>query len=155
MERFYVNGNAVRKIEAEPLPNQPVRRQDADEEAKRKRRQYAARRNRERALRMSRGYVLFLSFCVLVSAFAAGSYVMLQAQITRQLRSISSLESLVTDLKADNDANYKRIVTSVDLDYIKDVAMNQLGMDYASEDQVIYYTVENNDYMNQYSDIPK
>lgn len=154
MERYYVNGNAVRRIEAEPLPKEPVRRQEAEEEIKRRRRRNAVRRNRERALSMSRGYVAFLSFCVLVSAFSAGCYVMLQAQVTRQLRSISMMESRVADLKAENDEKYKRIVTSVDLDYIKDVAMNQLGMDYAREDQIIYYTVENNDYMNQYSDIP-
>ena len=55
----------------------------------------------------------------------------------------------------DNDARYKEIVTSVDLDYIKDVAMNQLGMQYATEEQVIYYSVENNNFMDQYSDIPE
>ena len=46
-------------------------------------------------------------------------------------------------------------MTSVDLGYIKDVAINQLGMKYASEEQVIYYSVENNNFMDQYSDIPK
>ena len=33
--------------------------------------------------------------------------------------------------------------------------MNQLGMTYASEEQVVYYSVENNNYMDQYSDIPE
>ena len=28
-------------------------------------------------------------------------------------------------------------------------------MDYPKEDQVVYYTIENNNYMDQYSDIPK
>jgi hypothetical protein len=43
----------------------------------------------------------------------------------------------------------------VDLNEIKDIAMNQLGMTYASEDQIIYYSVENSNYMDQYSDIPQ
>ena len=58
-------------------------------------------------------------------------------------------------IKTDNDARLKRIETSVDLDYIKDVAMNQLGMKYAQEGQIVYYTVDNSNYMNQYSDIPQ
>jgi hypothetical protein len=65
------------------------------------------------------------------------------------------VESQITDLRADNDAHYKRITTSVDLNEIKDIAMNQLGMTYASEDQIIYYSVENSNYMDQYSDIPE
>ena len=29
------------------------------------------------------------------------------------------------------------------------------GMNYATEDQIVYYKVENNNYMDQYSDIPQ
>jgi hypothetical protein len=71
------------------------------------------------------------------------------------MKTIAALESQVTDLKADNDANYKRITTSVDLNEVKDIAMNQLGMTYATEEQIIYYSVENSNYMDQYSDIPQ
>ena len=65
------------------------------------------------------------------------------------------MQSQIEDLRADNDARYKEITTSVDLNYIKDVAMNQLGMSYATEDQVVYYSVEKNNFMDQYSDIPQ
>ena len=58
-------------------------------------------------------------------------------------------------MKCDNDAKYKTIATSVDLDYIRDVAMNQLGMNYARADQIVYYSVDNSNYMNQYRDIPQ
>jgi len=40
----------------------------------------------------------------------------------------------VTDLKADNDEAYKRINTAVDLDAIKEKAINELGMFYATQD---------------------
>ena len=104
---------------------------------------------------MGRGYVVFLSLCVAVVAFAAVSLVQIQSQVTQRMENIAKLESQITDLKADNDARYKEIVTSVDLDYIKDVAINELGMQYATEDQIIYYSVENNNFMDQYSDIPE
>ena len=152
---YYVNGSTVRQLEAQPVRRERIDRSKILEEQKKKRRRNAARRNRERALHMSRGYVAFLTLCVGVVAFAAVSLVQIQSQVTQRMEHIAALESQITDLKADNDARYKEIVTSVDLDYIKDVAMNQLGMQYATEEQIIYYSVENNNFMDQYSDIPE
>ena len=34
-------------------------------------------------------------------------------------------------------------------------AIKELGMSYPKEKQVVYYSIENNNYMDQYSDIPK
>ncbi|MBP3677455.1 MAG: hypothetical protein J6I97_03825 [Agathobacter sp.] len=152
---YYVNGSTVRQIEAQPVRRERIDRTKIQEEQQKKRRRNAARRNRERALHMNRGYVAFLSLCVAVVAFAAVALVQIQSQVTQRMEHIAALESQITDLKADNDARYKEIVTSVDLDYIKDVAINQLGMQYATEDQIIYYSVENNNFMDQYSDIPE
>ncbi|MBQ2901881.1 MAG: hypothetical protein IJE49_08540 [Agathobacter sp.] len=152
---YYVNGSTVRQLEAQPVRRERIDRTKIQEEQKKKRRRNAARRNRERALHMSRGYVAFLSLCVAVVAFAAVVMVQMQSQVTQRMEHIAALESQITDLKADNDARYKEIITSVDLDYIKDVAMNQLGMQYATEDQIIYYSVENDNFMDQYSDIPE
>ena len=152
---YYVNGSTVRQLEALPVRKERIDRTKIREEQQKKRRRNAARRNRERALHMNRGYVTFLTLCVGIVAFAAVSLVQIQSQVTQRMEHIAALESQITDLKADNDARYKEIVTSVDLDYIKDVAMNQLGMQYAREDQIIYYSVENHNFMDQYSDIPE
>ena len=152
---YYVNGSTVRQLEAQPVRRERIDRTKIQEEQKKKRRRNAARRNRERALHMSRGYVAFLSLCVAVVAFAAVALVQTQSQVTQRMEHIAALESQITDLKADNDARYKEIITSVDLDYIKDVAINELGMQYATEDQIIYYSVENDNFMDQYSDIPE
>ncbi len=152
---YYVNGSTVRQMEAQPVRRERVDRRKIEEQQRRKRRRNAAKRNRERALHMSKGYVAFLSVCVLTVAFAAVSLIQIQSQVTQRMEHIAALESQITDLKADNDARYKEIVTSVDLNYIKDVAINELGMQYATEDQIVYYSVENNNFMDQYNDIPK
>ena len=73
---------------------------------------------------------------------------------SRRIRALKCLGASFSSL-ADNDARYKRVTTSVDLNHVKDVAINKLGMDYPKEDQVVYYTIENSTYMDQYSDIPK
>lgn len=152
---YYINGNTVRELGAAPARKPQQDPREREENLRHIRRQNAARRNRQRALYMSRGYVFFLTLCVSVIAVFAAAYVKLQADVTQNMRTIASLESQIANLKADNDANYKRITTSVDLNEIKDIAINELGMTYASEDQIIYYSVENSNYMDQYSDIPE
>lgn len=153
---YYINGNVVRELEE----SQPVRRDSAArrelEEAKRKKnRRKAARRNRENAMAMSRGYVFFLSLCVIAVAGAAFSLIKIQSSVTQRMKEVAAIESQITDLKAENDAKYKEISTSIDLNYVKDVAINQLGMKYPSPEQVVYYSVENTNYMDQYRDIPQ
>lgn len=153
---YYVNGSAVRELETQPLrrPERPERRK-IEEEQRKKRRRNAARRNRERALHMSKGYVLFLSACVVAVAVSAVSLIQMQSQVSQRMKNIAAMESKLTDMKADNDARYKEIVTSVDLEYIKDVAINELGMNYATAEQLIYFSVDNQNFMDQYGDIPE
>lgn len=154
---YYINGNTVRELEeSSPLRRDPRKTRRELEEARRKKnRRNAARRNRERAMVMNRAYVTFLTGCVIASAFAAFSLIQIRSNVTQQMKEVSALSSSVENMKAENDARYKEITTSVDLNEIKDVAMNQLGMTYASQDQIVYYTVENNNYMDQYSEIPE
>ena len=158
VSRTYIDGNTVRKLEALPDYRRKQEEERRREEQRRQeiqhRNKQAARRNSEKAMQMSRGYVLFLSAAALVTAFVSVAYIQLQSDVTSRLKSISSIESQVADLKADNDAALKRINTSVNLATVKDVAMNQLGMVYAGKDQIVYYSVDNDDYMNQYGDIP-
>ncbi len=152
---YYINGNTVRRVGTEPVRREQKSRQQQQADRRKRSRRNAARRNRQRALYMNRGYVAFLSICVVISAVAAFLLVRIQMDIKDRMNNIATLESQITDLKADNDERYKRITTSVDLNRIKDIAVNELGMDYAGQDQVIYYTVEKTNYMDQYSDIPE
>ena len=150
---IYVDGNTVRRLET--APDYHREREERKQREKRRHNEHVARRNQERALHMDRGYVAFLTIAALMTALVSAAYIKLQSEMTGRLKNIAALESTVSDLKADNDSAYKRISTSVDLDTVKDVAMNQLGMVYAGADQIVYYTVENDDYMNQYSEIPE
>ena len=46
-------------------------------------------------------------------------------------------------------------MSSVDLESIRKTAMEELGMVYASEDQVVLYDSKSTDYVRQYQDVPK
>lgn len=150
----YEDGNTVRRLEAVPDYDSDGRRRRKEErrisEQKRRRRR-AARRNRERALKMNAGYVAFLSVCVMAVAMAAAAYVDLQSDLIIRQRGIEKLESEISSLKLENDAAYKRITASIDLKEIKKQA-RKLGMKYPSEEQIVHFSIDNADYMMQYSD---
>lgn len=151
---YYVDGNTVKKLEGEP----EERRQRQLEKEKRERQKinrHAAKRNQEKALRMNMGYVFFCTMAVLITCGVCVTYIQLQSDITSRMKHISSLESQITDLKADNDAAIKRIDLSTDLEDVKYKAIHELGMKYAGPGQIVYYSVEDSDFMNQYADIPK
>lgn len=153
---YYINGNAVRELDkAAPVRRPQKSTRELEEIRRKKNRRKSARRNQERALSMNRAFVAFLTACVAASAFVSVSLIQIRSNVTQQMKEVAALESRINDMKADNDARYKQITTSVDLNAIKDAAINRLGMKYASQDQIVYYSVDKNNYMDQYSDIPE
>ena len=111
---YQVDGNTVRRMEAMPDYRKERRdRQEREREEELRKRRRAAARNQEKALRMSKSYVVFLTMAVTVFGIFCGAYIKLQSDVTARMKAIASLESQVTDLKADNDEAYKRINTAV------------------------------------------
>lgn len=144
---LYVYGNAVRKLETAPEinPNQPERRVTRN----------AIRKNREKAKHMNPAYVVFLSVATIVTVAVCLQYVQLRSEITGRIENIAALEAELSDLKIENDAEYSRITNSVNLEEIKQIAMEELGMVYANEDQVVLYEDKEAEYFRQYEDIPE
>lgn len=138
----YVYGNAARAL-------QPVQ----VEEKKELHLSHRARRNRERATHMNLGYVLFLTFAIVATGTACLQYLKLQSEITNSVQRISVLESQLNEIKAENDDTESRIKGTVGLEEIKKRAMNELGMQYATPDQIVKYASDDTDYVRQYIDI--
>ena len=143
--RYYVQGNAVRKLDVtEEIERQP-----------KKKISNTARKNRERAKHMSAGYVMFLCTALVVTGITLVNYIGLQSDITNSVKHISTLEKQLNDLKLAHDEDYSRITSSVNLEEIKRVAIQELGMQYAEEGQIVPFSSQNNDYVKQMADIPK
>lgn len=148
---YYVDGNTVRKEREEQQrirynENSPLRRKRRQEQARRR-----TARNRERALYMNPVYVTFLMLCTCAVFAICGVYVHLQSEVNAHMSNIATLENEVLDLQSDNDERLQRIETSVDLEQIRERAMNELGMVYPSASQIIYYTVDESDGMTTYT----
>lgn len=142
----YIEGNTVRKI-------QPVERP----ERRSSREQHVQHRPavKEQAQYTTIIYMVFLAALSCLVLWSCVHYLQLQSETTSRVENIAALETRLEDLRKENDDNYTRIMTSVDLDYIKDVAINELGMVYAQADQVIMYDGGTRDYVRQSAEIPK
>lgn len=125
------------------------------EERRRKPISNTARKNREKARHMNLGYVLFLSCAVIAAGLILTIYIGLQSDITNSIKNISRLESQLNALKLDNDEEYSRITSSVDLEEVKRIAIQELGMKYAEEGQIVIVEGGGSDYMRQMADIPQ
>lgn len=153
MRKSYVEGSAVRKIQSIPERKglEVVRPED---EIKRTSRQKAAARNRQRELRMSPKYVLFLTALTVATALVCFQYIGLQASIMNRHERIIELKSEINTISARNDAVEYSISSFIDTKNVIKVATTELGMVKAKKDQVSYYTSSESEYMKQVADIP-
>lgn len=108
---------------------------------------------RRKKTHMNFMYVLFLVAALTVTGYALVSYLKLQSEITESVENISTYESRLNKLTLANDDKYSKMVEAVDLDEIRRVAIEELGMVYADDDQIISYTRENSDYVRQVNDL--
>ena len=115
---------------------------------------HAVRKNRERALFMNLGYVLFLATALVVAGIVLLGYLKTQAELTVSIKNVASLESELNDLKLTNDERLERINSSVNLEEIKRIAVEELGMTYAKEGQVVKISGEGSDYVRQLKELP-
>ena len=103
---------------------------------------------------MNIGYVLFLAAAVVAATLILTSYLTLQADITSSIKNISKMESTLNEKRLTNDENYDRIISRVDLNEVKRIAIQELGMGYAQEGQIITFHGEDSDYVRQTGEIP-
>lgn len=107
------------------------------------------RKNREKAHHMNIGYILFLSGALFACAIFLIGYVQKQSELTSKITQVSKLEKELNTLKLSNDEMYTRIQSNVNLEEIRKIAIDELGMTYAEEGQVILYQGNKKDYMHQ------
>ncbi|MEZ3486753.1 MAG: hypothetical protein K1W22_09235 [Lachnospiraceae bacterium] len=147
--QMYVYGNVAAVPEAVPgyREKSPAR---PEKKASRQ-----VRKNRRKALHMNSAYVIFLSVAAVMAVIVCVNYVKLQSRITGCSKNITAMQAELANLKEENNARYNAVMDSVNLDEIRDRAQNQLGMVYASPEQIIKYDDPAADYVKQYEDIPE
>ncbi len=136
----YVQGSAAPKIDI---------RREMEEGRQIHRVSQATKKNREHVHSMSPAYVMVLLLCLCTTLGVIIWYVNLQSQVTSKVSVVNQLESKLNTMRQANDEESLRIENSVDLEEIKRIAIGELGMTYAQEGQIIYYSGEGTDYMRK------
>lgn len=142
----YVYGNTVRR-EVQPVSPAPAKQPKEISQR--------VQKNRNKALHMNRGYVVFLAVAAVVALFACVQYLQLQSEITNRSKHITSMQQELADAKEANTTKYNSIVNSMNLEEIREKAMTELGMVYATADQIVEYKSPTSNLMTQYAAIPE
>lgn len=140
----YIEGNTVRRLDAVQQLHQTRKIPELS---------HSTRKNRDKALYMNLGYVVFLIAALASASVILINYIKIQSELTITIRNIANLESQLNDLKLSNDEDYSRAASSVDLEEIRRVAIGELGMRYAKEGQIINVQGEGSDYVRQMAEI--
>lgn len=163
---MYVEGNTARRLQEVPdrhyqTPQERQKRRKPEKkqavQVRKQNRQVssAAQRNREKAMGMSRSFVVFLAVVCTAVLFFCVNYLQLKSEITAKMKTVATLEAELTQLKEDNDAYYSQVSSNVDLNRIKKIAIGRLGMKYPTDDQKMTYTTSRSSYVRQYQDVPE
>ena len=100
-------------------------------------------------------YTMFLVLAMAVMIFSCANMLMMENRIDSKKNNISNLQSEIRDMKEDNEAFENSLSDSYTLEEIYNIAVNELGMVYSEKGQIVYYDTANEDYVNQYQDVPR
>ena len=139
----YVQGSVVRKDNA--VVQSPARQKEVSQRV---------RANRSKAMHMSKGYVAFLAIAAIVVLLVCMQYLQLQSEISSRASNITALQQELADAKEANTTRYNVIMNSKNLEQIRDIAINEFGMVYAEEDQIIKYQRPDGSAVTQFAGIP-
>ena len=145
VERIFAEGNTVRR-EVEPevvrirLPKERTERQ------KQVTRKVSRQKRMISVFFVGVGAVLLVALCIAMLGIAGEN--------NGLKREINSLEAQVTELKSQNDSRQYELNSSVDLNYVVQVATTELGMIRSTSGQIITYDSAESEYVQQVAEIP-
>lgn len=103
---------------------------------------------------INKASLFILSMAIAATLYFCIELLMLQQQVNNMEKDIVSMERTLSTMRNENDAAYEQINTVYDLDYVYDIAINELGMVYPNNNEVITYESTDESYVRQYADIP-
>lgn len=111
--------------------------------------------NEQSKKRHARNRTMTFGFAIFATAMMVGLgalciwYIGLQSSVTSHVKKVCDMEIMLESKRAENDDTESRIKGAVGLEEIKRRAMDELGMTYAREDQIVIYNSDGTDYVRQ------
>lgn len=162
LERYQlIYGNNVRKLDEEEVTHVPEPKESQTpvikkKEAKQKKKRVSryVKRNREKAMEFNAGYTAVLTVALVAIVIICIAYLTGQNKLNTQINLITSKQKQLATMMNENHAKKANLEKSIDLEEIRDFAINSLGLQEPTQDQVIYYDGVSSDYVKQYEQVP-
>lgn len=158
---YYQDGSAARNLyTAAPVPDEFFEKDEALKEkerqqqrlAKRKRAQAAAR-SRAKAAKSKKLLLAWICVCVGVVVGISAIHLVSRNAVIQRTRTVNELQAELTELTKKNEALEAELNDSIDYDAIRDEAMNDYGMIYPEDGQIITYNADDEGYVKQFKDL--
>ena len=107
-----------------------------------------------RAIREERGRLIRLVVVTIAALVVCTVFLKLNFQVQQQTYRVAVLQKEIDALRLANEDAEKRMGDASDLFAVREKAAS-LGMGYPKEENVVYYSVDDTDYMFQTDDIPQ
>ena len=145
---MYIYGNTVPRTDRDLYRHeeQPVKQKNVDHQVE---------KNRRNALYMNSTYVAFLAVAAIVVLMACVWYLQLRSEMAGRSAHVTELQQQLSEMKEENTTEYNSIVDSVNLETVREKAVNEMGMENATSDQIVVYQNPVKDYVKQHQEIPK
>ena len=105
-------------------------------------------------VRVNVPYVLMLLAVTLLFAYLCFSYLKLQASINASMNRIANMKEQLTKVRSENAVRENRLSAQMDLEEVYRIAVEEMGMTYPLDNEVVIYTEQMREYVRQYEDIP-
>lgn len=160
LERYQIiYGNNVRKLDEQEIVHIPEPKESQtpvvdNKQPKRRRMSRYVKRNQEKAMDFNASYTVVLTVALLSVLISCVVYLTGQNKLNTQVNSITSKQTQLATLINENNAKKANLEKSIDLEEIRDFAINSLGLQEPTQDQIIYYDGVSSDYVKQYEQVP-
>lgn len=151
--RYAVNGSAARQ--PEPVPHREQRRKKQELPKQQVPKQKRVQQVKVKSRLQNPLSVFLFGVAIVATIYICVQYVQLQTEITVRLETINGYEVELNNLIAQNNELEASINNYMDLQYIYQVATEELGMTYPRQGQISEYENTSAEYVRQYGEIPE
>ena len=149
---YYVEGNTVRKVRTD----RAYRSDRYEEERRQNLRRIQSERKAGHVQVMNALYLFFMVFALAAAGVILYFYISLQSSITTTTNKIAAKEHQLAAMTLENDETFNRIEGNMNLEEIRKIAIQEYGMRYVEEGQIVNYSDGGGtDFVRQSADIPE
>ena len=159
--QYYQDGSAARNMyTAAPVPNEFFEKDDIKRTRERERQLLAGKKRaqaeagkRAGAAKSKRLALIWICACIAAILGISAIHLVSRNTLTQRTNRINSLQTELTEITKRNDVLEAELNDGIDYDAIKDTAMNDYGMVYPEDGQVITYNGDDEGYVKQFKEL--